>query len=142
MTSFVRSLDKLKPLYFHWRSAYGHQTWKDGNLSWWAPTHKVTKTINTWSCKVSWQSKTIISPLSQLLWLPKLGRLVIYFEELQSIYWHDLLFTWSCEITWQTKNIISLLPQTWQGLEKPWGALIQKVPWSFNHVVLWGHGTN
>ena len=117
MTSFVRSLDKLKPLYFHWRSAYGHQTWKDGNLSWWAPTHKVTKTINTWSCKVSWQSKTIISPLSQLLWLPKLGRLVIYFEELLSIYWHDLLFTWSCEITWQTKNIISLLPQTWQGLD-------------------------
>ena len=73
MTSFVRSLDKLKPLYFHWRSAYGHQTWKDGNLSWWAPTHKVTKTINTWSCKVSWQSKTIISPLPQLLWLPNLA---------------------------------------------------------------------
>ena len=113
----MRSLDKLKPLYFLCRSAYGHQTWQDGNLSWWAPTHKVTKTINTWSCKVSWQSKTIISPLPQLLWLPKLGRLVIYFEELLSIYWHDLLFTWSCEITWQTKNIISLLPQTWQGLD-------------------------
>ena len=107
----MRSLDKLKPLYFLCRSAYGHQTWQDGNLSWWAPTHKVTKTINTWSCKVSWQSKTIISPLPQLLWLPKLGRLVIYFEELLSIYWHDLLFTWSCEIPWQTKNIISPLPQ-------------------------------
>ena len=26
----AKSHNKLKPLYFHHRSAYGHQTWKDG----------------------------------------------------------------------------------------------------------------
>ena len=147
MTSFMRSLDKLKPLYFLCRSAYGHQTWQDGNLSWWAPTHKVTKTINTWSCKVSWQSKTIISPLPQLLWLPNLAD---WWFTLRSSYQfidmtfysrglvksHDKLKT----LYFRYHNIY--YQQIWQGVDKPWGALIQKVTWSFNHVVLWGHGTN
>ena len=33
---------KLKSLHLHYHSAYGHQTWQDGNLSSWAPAHKVT----------------------------------------------------------------------------------------------------
>ena len=33
--------DILKILHFLYQSAYGHQTWKDGNLDWWAPAHKV-----------------------------------------------------------------------------------------------------
>ena len=38
----VRSCDKLKSVYLHYHSAYGYQTWQDGNLPWWAPAHKVT----------------------------------------------------------------------------------------------------
>ena len=38
-----RSLDKLKTLYLHSQSANCHETWQDGDLSWWAPTHNVTR---------------------------------------------------------------------------------------------------
>ena len=31
---FARSRDKLKLLYLQYRSACGHQTWKDGELLW------------------------------------------------------------------------------------------------------------
>ena len=36
-----RSRDKLKTLYLNYESAYGHQTWEDGNLAWWTPVHRV-----------------------------------------------------------------------------------------------------
>ena len=36
-----RSRDKIKT-YPHYQSAYGYQTWQDGNLPWWAPGCKVT----------------------------------------------------------------------------------------------------
>ena len=52
---------KLKSFYLHYHSAYGHRTWQDGNLSWWAL-----------ACKVTWQTKIIISPLPQSLWPPNL----------------------------------------------------------------------
>ena len=35
-----RSHDKLKTLYLYYQSAYGYQTWQDGNLPWWVPAHK------------------------------------------------------------------------------------------------------
>ena len=40
--SLVKSLDKLKTLYLHYQSAYGHQAWQDINTPLWVPTHKVT----------------------------------------------------------------------------------------------------
>ena len=42
----ARSRDKLKALYLHYQSVYGHQTRQDGNLSWWAPVHKITWPLN------------------------------------------------------------------------------------------------
>ena len=39
--------DKLKPLYLHYCSAYGQQTWQDGDFTWKAATHKVVPTL--WS---------------------------------------------------------------------------------------------
>ena len=39
---FVRSRDKVKLLYLHYLSAYGHQTLQDDNLSWFAPVYKET----------------------------------------------------------------------------------------------------
>ena len=43
----VRSRDNLKAFYLYYQSAYGHQTWQDGNLPWYAPAHKVHMTL--WS---------------------------------------------------------------------------------------------
>ena len=39
---FLRLSVKLKTLYMDHHSAYGHQTWQDRNLPWWAPTHNVS----------------------------------------------------------------------------------------------------
>ena len=38
----VRSHGKLKTLYLHYHSVYGHQTCQDGNLPWLTPAYKVT----------------------------------------------------------------------------------------------------
>ena len=38
----VRWRDKLKSLYLHYHSAYGHHISQDGDLYWWTPAHKVT----------------------------------------------------------------------------------------------------
>ena len=40
--TFLKSRDKLKTFYLCYQSAYGHQTWQNCNLWWWAPIHKVT----------------------------------------------------------------------------------------------------
>ena len=40
--SLARSRDKLRPLYLEYHIAYGHQTWKDGDLPSADPTHDVT----------------------------------------------------------------------------------------------------
>ena len=52
-----------KTLYLHYLSSYGQQTWKNGNLSWWAPTHNFTDPLIRWSCEITGQTKTITSPL-------------------------------------------------------------------------------
>ena len=56
---------------------------------------KSRDTLITWSCKITWQTKTIISHLDGLL----------------PIKSHDSLIMWLCEITRQTKTIISPLSQ-------------------------------
>ena len=47
----VRSRNKLKPLYFHYPSAYGHETWQNDDFAWWAPTYNVTWPLITWPCE-------------------------------------------------------------------------------------------
>ena len=49
----LRSCDKLKALYFHYQSAYGHQTWQDVNLPCWAPAIKSFDPLLTWSFKIT-----------------------------------------------------------------------------------------
>ena len=54
------------------------QTSENDNLSRWAPAHKLLP-IKSWnpliarSCKITWQTKTIISPLPWCLWPPDLA---------------------------------------------------------------------
>ena len=61
----------------------------------------------TWSCEITWKTKTIISPLSQ--WL-RPRNLVGWWLILKGSNSHNVLITWSCKVTWQTKIIRSLLP--------------------------------
>ena len=49
--NFVRSRDKLKPLYLHYKSTSCHQTWCEGDIPGEAPNNKVT--LITSSCKVT-----------------------------------------------------------------------------------------
>ena len=85
----------VSPLY----RGYGHQIWQDGNLPWWAPGYKFMWPYD--------HMTKIISPLP-LPMATKLGRMVVYFDELLPIKSHDPLNTWSYKITWWTKIISSL----------------------------------
>ena len=40
-SGLAASCDKLRLLFFHYRSAYGHQTCYDGDISGGAPNHEV-----------------------------------------------------------------------------------------------------
>ena len=42
------------------------------NLTWWVTTYKLHQPLITWSCKITWKTKTIISPLQECLWQPHL----------------------------------------------------------------------
>ena len=42
------------------------------NLTWWVTTYKLHQPLITWSCKIKWKTKTIISPLQECLWQPHL----------------------------------------------------------------------
>ena len=39
----------------------------------WLPPMKLLNPLATWSCRIMWQTKTIISPLKQCLWLLNLA---------------------------------------------------------------------
>ena len=74
-----RSPDKPNTLHLHYQSVYGHQTWQDGNLSWWPPAHKVTWPFDH---VVFWNYIVIISPLPQCLWPTNLaGWLLVAVSE-------------------------------------------------------------
>ena len=67
----------------------------------------------SWSCKITLQNKTTISPLSERLWLPNLaGWYRSYLDGPVPIKSRHPLITWSCEITWQTKIFISITVPT------------------------------
>ena len=72
-------------------------------------THKITWPLTTWSCEVTWQTKTTISPLPVFM-ATKHGRMAT-LEKLLLIKLYDRLIMWSSKITWQTKANISPLPQ-------------------------------
>ena len=130
-----RSCDKLKP--YLYRSLYGHQIGEDSDLLWGAS--KSHDALIIWSCKITGQSKTIISRLPQLL-TTKLGRIMTYLKRLPPGKLHDSLITWSWKVTWQTKTIKSSLPQClWPGsLTGSWSSLKDYYPYS--HMTLKSRG--
>ena len=94
-----RSRDKLKHLLN--QSVYGHQTWQDGNLVDGPLPIKSHDPLVMWSCKIMWQTKIIISPLTQSLWPPNVAVwwLTLMGSCLYSLYSYNPLITWSCKIT-------------------------------------------
>ena len=70
---FARSRDKLRLLYLHYHSAIATKlgvliTYLDGLL----PIKSLDPLI-VWSCQITWQTKSIISPIPQCLWPPNLA---------------------------------------------------------------------
>ena len=73
---------------------------------------KSHESLITWSYKITWQTKTIISPATIVPMTPKLGRVMTNLEDLLSIILFYPLVTWPCKITWQNK-IILISPLPW-----------------------------
>ena len=93
----------------------------------------------TWSCKITWQTKTIISP-STVPMVTKLGRMVVYLGGLLTIIksYNDLI-TWSCKVTWQTKTISTLPEWLWpSNLARWWNTT--KTFHSKSYLIFQSHG--
>ena len=92
--------------------------------------------IITWS---AWQTKTIISPLAQCLWLQNLIRWQLTFRDFlpkrhMNIYSRDLARLHD------KRKVLYLhhhnaYEQTWQDIDLPWAASTHKVTWPYSHVV-------
>ena len=81
-----------------------------------------------WSCKFTWQTKTVVSLLciATVRMTTKLGRMLTNLQVLPPMLLIPLV-TWSYWIMWQTKTIISplplcLSPPNFVGVW-PWGAI-------------------
>ena len=67
---------QIKTTNFYYHNDCGHKIWQDGDLSMDAFTHKATWPYNhTWPCKTTRQTKNILYPVLQHLWLPNLTEL-------------------------------------------------------------------
>ena len=71
-------------------SAYGHQIWQDGNLSWLALAHKITWYFNHLVLEDHLTNESHCISITTVPMTTKLGRMVTYIERLQPIKSHDL----------------------------------------------------
>ena len=73
---------QTRQLYLQYHNIYGHHpTVQDSGLV--ASTHRVNDPLVTWFFKITWQTKTIMAPLPQSLWLPNFQ---IYWLTLSDFY--------------------------------------------------------
>ena len=73
----------------------------------WLPPIKLLKLLATWSWKMIWQTKIIISQLLQCLWPPYLPGWRLSFRGLLSYIFTYRLIRWSCKITRKFENFLS-----------------------------------
>ena len=126
----ARWLDKLKHLHLHYHSTYGHQTWQDDDLPWWAPTHKITSPFNHVVLQDNvTNSNCYISTTT-------------YNEERRPI----LLYDSSITVLVMPNDILNMLYHTcirqMDTNHGTWGDSSQKFTWLIKQVVLWGLETN
>ena len=102
------------------------------------PPIKSHDPLITWSCKITWQTKFIITPLPKVAMTRKLGRMVTltYLEGLLTIKSHNALITWSCKFTWQTKVIISTLRSSRLGKLVPHFDRLLPIK-SYHPLIMW-----
>ena len=132
-------INKLNSLYLQYHSAYGHQTWQEGNLRKWAPAHKVTWLFDhgvLWNQVTTWNhyfsSTSVYGPQTcQAVDLPWGAS-----SHVTPPFYHVFL-----EDMWKTKtnylhyyNIYG--PKTWEEGDLPRLPFIHKVKWSYGHLVL------
>ena len=103
---YAKSRDKLKPLYLHNHSAYGHQIWQYGDSLWETLIDKVTWPFDFVVLQDHVKSLNHYISSSVATMATTFGRMVTYFESLLSIKSYEPLLKWSGEIAWQTKNMI------------------------------------
>ena len=115
MTFYVsfETRHKLKTLYLHYQSVYGHQTRQDCNLPWWVLAHTITWHFDHVFLEDHVTNQNHYIFLFKVLMAAKVGRIVTYLERLLPIMSYEGSITWSCVITRQAITIISLL---WQCL--------------------------
>ena len=97
-----------KSVYF--TSAYSHQTWHDGDISWGPSTHHVTRGFGHVVLRDHMTNSNHFISNTVVPMAMKLGRMVTDPERLPTIRLFDPLVTWSFTITWQTKNIHLFYP--------------------------------
>ena len=95
------------------------------------PLIKLYDPLITWSCEITWETKTIKSSLQEcpghqicedggppnltecgdLPWEAPTRKVTWPFEELPCMHLHDPSRKWCCQVTWQIKCIISPLAE-------------------------------
>ena len=138
-----------KDLYLQYHNGYGHQIWYGDDLPWGAPICVLTWPFNYGVLldHVT-NSKHYISTTTISL-ATKLGKVVIYHEELLLIKLLDPSITCLYKVTWHVKYFISPFAldmknghETWQFGYSPWQASTHKFTLPFKLVCTRGHVTN
>ena len=96
---------KLKPLYLHYHSVHGHQTWQCGVYNEELPSIMSEYSLIMRSCKVSGKIRSCFISITTRPMATKLGKVVTYYKGLALIVSQNLLNTWSYELTRQNKNM-------------------------------------
>ena len=94
-----------------------------------------------WSCKITWQTKIIISPIPLCLWPHNLAGCWLTLSgshpsPYSTLWWNGLA---SSRDNLTSTYVIYQSPcsgYTWENGKLPWGATTLKIRWLFNHVVL------
>ena len=120
-------LQPLKTLYLLYCNAYRHRSGQDGDLPWGTLPTKSRDPLTTWSPEITWQTKFIIYPPPQCLWLPKWAG---WWPTWRGSYSEFHMTLWSRDLAKLCGKLKALHlhnrsvcdHQTWQGGDLPWGA--------------------
>lgn len=101
----VTSPGMLTPLYLDYQNAFGHKTWQVGDLPYGLLTlynHYISATTTatyllkfTWSYRIVWQTKKIISLPPQYLWSPKVAQ-----------WWYAMIRAPTHKTTWPFNDVV------------------------------------
>ena len=129
----VRWRDNLKSLYPHYRNVCGHETWQAGDLLWETSTNNVTPTFGH-VVKITWQTKTIISPLPDYLLAKILARLWLPFT-------HKVIWPYNHLVLWdQVTNWKHYISATTISMDTKLGRMMNYLEWhlpisSHDHII-------